>query len=130
MDAECNRPPWEAILFHEEFLQSFSRSYGIRCDGELAGFLVLHVVVDEAHILNFGIRTAFRGRGLGRALLGEVIEILNREGVRRVTLEVRKGNEIARKLYSSFGFIEAGTRERYYRDDNEDAVVMALPLSS
>ena len=48
------------------------------------------------------------------------------EGARSVLLEVRAGNEAAQNMYKRFGFEEVGRRERYYKDNNEDAILMTL----
>lgn len=128
IEAESNSPPWSRELFAQEFLHSHARVMGARLDGRLVGFLICHVVQDEGHIVNFGVAAAYRGKGVGRALIEEVLSDLYAEGVRWMTLEVRRSNQVARKLYESLGFLEVGTRERYYSDNFEDAVVLKLSL--
>ena len=128
IEAESNAPPWTEALFTHEFQNRCSRMYGARVSGRIAGFLVCHVIQDEAHIMNFGLRRDERGRGYGRALIEYVLRDLHEDSVRWVTLEVRLGNFVARKLYDSLGFLEVGRRERYYRDNHEDAVVLKLNL--
>ena len=46
----------------------------------------------------------------------------------RVTLDVRRSNDSAQRLYRSFGFVPTGVRKGYYSDNGEDALVMALEL--
>jgi len=41
-----------------------------------------------------------------------------------VLLEVREGNEGARRLYRLYGFREIGKRRGYYADTGEDAIIM------
>jgi ribosomal-protein-alanine N-acetyltransferase len=48
----------------------------------------------------------------------------------RITLEVRKSNEAAQRLYQSLGFAARGVRKGYYSDDGEDALAMALEFDS
>lgn len=128
IEAESNRPPWSEELFVKEFGNSHSFQFGARLEGRLIGFLIAHVVHDEAHIMNFGVRRDQRGCGHGRALLEYVLEEMFEQTVRWVTLEVRRGNSVARALYESGGFQEVGVRERYYTDNQEDAVVLKLNL--
>jgi ribosomal-protein-alanine N-acetyltransferase len=45
-------------------------------------------------------------------------------GARSATLEVRRSNEDARRLYERFGFASAGVRRAYYSNPVEDALVM------
>lgn len=128
IDKECNRPPWNTGMFASEFGTPFSRVFCARWGGEIVGFLVAHVVADEAHILNFGIRQAVRRQGIGRELLSYALLDFHASGARWATLEVRRSNLGGQGLYESFGFYEVGVREKYYTDDREDALVMSLTL--
>lgn len=129
IEAESNRIPWNEELFRREFANKYSAVFGIRARGCVAGFLVVHTVLDEAHIVNLGVRRALRGCGLGRTLLSGVLEWLRSQGVRTVTLEARRSNIVALNLYSSTGFFESGERGGYYSDNKEDAICMTLDLS-
>jgi ribosomal-protein-alanine N-acetyltransferase len=126
IEAESNDPPWSEKLFTQEFSNDFSHTFGVRSEGILAGFLVIHTAADEGHIVNFGVRRASRGRGLGRVLLETVLRDLHTRAIRWVTLEVRRSNAVAQKLYTSVGFSEVGIRQRYYSNDGEDALVFKL----
>ncbi|MBX7138759.1 MAG: ribosomal protein S18-alanine N-acetyltransferase [Oligoflexia bacterium] len=130
VERQSNRPPWGEELFEREFANRYSRIYGARLLGRIVGFLVVHVVMDEAHVVNFGILTELRGQGIGRVLLEEVLEDLRREAHKTVTLEVRAGNLPAINLYQSVGFAECGIRPAYYSDNNEDALTMRLDLTA
>ena len=59
-------------------------------------------------------------------LISELLSLCKKDGINSFTLEVRKSNEIARKLYEKFGFEDRGIRKGYYEDNNEDAVIMWL----
>ena len=128
IDEESNSPPWSKKLFYQEFSNSCAVFYGARTQGILAGFIGAHVIVDEAHIVKFGVRVAYRSRGIGRAILLYTLRELHASAVKWVTLEVRKSNMIARALYASYGFIEVGERSGYYVDNHEDAVIMSLSV--
>ena len=129
IEQESNSPPWSEKLFADELVQKHSLSFGARVGGALVGFLVVHVTWDDAHIVNFGVRKQFRGHGIGRALIEYVLHELHTRAVRWVTLEVRKTNQAALGLYQSCGFSEVGVREKYYRDNQEDALVLSLNLA-
>jgi ribosomal-protein-alanine N-acetyltransferase len=57
-------------------------------------------------------------------LLQFVLDRAAEEGAVRATLEVRRSNEVARRLYERFGFTVAGTRPAYYRAPVEDALIL------
>lgn len=55
-------------------------------------------------IQNLGVVPRFRGLGLGKALLTRTIAGFAQVGAKEVTLEVTVGNEVAVRLYRSYGF--------------------------
>ncbi|MDR1645032.1 MAG: GNAT family N-acetyltransferase [Tannerellaceae bacterium] len=58
---------------------------------------------------------SYRGRGIGRRLLDGIIDEAGRRGASRLTLEVRKDNVVAQKLYRSLGFEETDPGMYYWR---------------
>jgi ribosomal-protein-alanine N-acetyltransferase len=48
------------------------------------------------------------------------------EGARSSFLEVRESNFSAQEMYRKFGYEASGRRPRYYKDNNEDAILMNL----
>jgi ribosomal-protein-alanine N-acetyltransferase len=91
---------------------------------QVIGFCSFWRVLDELHINNLAIAPARRGGGAGTALLREVLREGARLGARRATLEVRRSNEAARRLYERLGFSVAGVRRAYYSSPVEDALVL------
>ncbi len=61
---------------------------------------------------------------MATALLQFVMHEGARLGAQRATLEVRRSNEVARRLYEQFGFAVAGVRRAYYTHPVEDALVL------
>ena len=90
----------------------------------MAGYAGLWLMVDEAHITTIGVRPQFRGRGYGELLLVTLVEAALDINARWLTLEVRVSNQMEQNLYRKYGFHDAGTRRRYYSDNNEDALIM------
>ena len=90
----------------------------------IVGFLGTWYAVDEAHIVSVGVRQAYRGQGIGELLLIAAIERAMARPVKVVTLEVRVSNQVAKSLYSKYGFTERGLRKGYYTDNREDALIM------
>ena len=87
---------------------------------------IVWIISDEAHIATIAIHPEFRGLGYGKRLLAETLRQSIMRGVILATLEVREGNLNALNLYRSFGFIVVGQRPQYYRDNNENALVMTV----
>jgi len=63
-------------------------------------------------IQNVGVIPAYRGKGLGRALLLKALAGFRSCGLLRVTLEVTEENEPAMRLYESIGFRAISTSYR------------------
>ncbi len=122
--------PWPPKLFEEEIDRSFSDALvAVREeDGAVVGYAVCWTVADESHLLNIAVDPGVRGRGIGRALLAECIRRGAAAGAARILLEVRTGNDAARRLYEREGFSVAGMRKGYYTDTGEDAVVMTREI--
>ena len=119
--------PWSQGIF-SDCLKAGHPCGVLCCEGVVAGYGILSVAAGEAHVLNLCIGPAWRGQGLGRHLLGRLLDVARWSGAERVFLEVRPSNPVAHKLYASVGFKEIGRRPRYYpaKGGREDAIVMAL----
>lgn len=95
---------------------------------EIAAIAVLWIILDEVHIGTIAVHPGFRGMGLGKHFLSEILEKAFEEGVIKAFLEVRESNEKAIKLYQELGFTIDGVRKGYYRDNHEDALMMSCEL--
>lgn len=124
------RSPWSRPVFVEELQRPWAfldivRSTG---NGQVLAFCNYWRVADEVHLLKVATLPDARGLGLGARLLAHVIDFARRNDCRLITLEVRRSNEIAQRLYRRFAFRSVGVRPNYYADDNEDAIVMILEI--
>jgi [ribosomal protein S18]-alanine N-acetyltransferase len=90
------------------------------------GMAVVWILVEEAHIATIAIHPEYRGHGYGKKLLAETIRKTMQRGTTQATLEVRANNLIAQQMYGKFGFKDVGRRLQYYKDNDEDAVIMAV----
>lgn len=79
------------------------------------------------HIHDFAVAPAHRRQKVGSALLVELIGIARTRGIPRVGLEVREGNEGARRFYEHHGFNVVRRMARYYEDGGA-ALRMELDL--
>ena len=100
--------------------------YVIRlADHRVAGFCAFWKVVDQIHINNLAVHPDHRHRGLGTRLLAAVLAEAAQLGAPHATLEVRRSNEAARRLYEQAGFTLAGVRTSYYTNPIEDALILS-----
>ena len=98
--------------------------------GEVIGFVLYSIVLDEASVHNIAICPSRQGRGQGAALMRAALDEMCSGGAVRCLLEVRESNVAARGLYDRLGFRLDGRRPRYYRtrSGREDALLMSLNL--
>ena len=118
--------PWSRYAYLSELLENDQAHYVVARtgDGKIAGYLGMWLILDEGHITTIAVHPAYRGRGVGRQLLAAADIIDRANGGSKITLEVRVSNYIAHGLFKKFGYVDVGIRPGYYRDNNEDAIIM------
>ena len=137
-------PHWPLATY--EAILGEQLAAGQRClivaeaDAALAGFAVglMHRIpstdrddLDDrvAELESVVVAPSARRAGVGRALCCAVLDWCRSNRAAEVVLEVRAGSLGAIALYAALGFTQAGRRPRYYRDPDEDALIMRLPLN-
>ena len=123
--------PWTS----GNFLDSLCSGYACRVardeSGQVVGYFLLMMALDEAHLLNITVDPRLHGRGYGLALLEHATCWAREAGMRFIMLEVRPSNERALAIYERYGYGRIGVRRNYYpAPDNtrENAIVMRMAL--
>ena len=88
----------------------------------ILGFAGIWLIADEGHITNVAVRPEYLRKGVASTLLRHMLENIKNRGCTTQTLEVRKSNMPAVRLYEGLGFVEEAVRKEYY-DDKEDALI-------
>jgi ribosomal protein S18 acetylase RimI-like enzyme len=73
------------------------------------------IICDEMWIIQMGVHPEWRGRGIGSALMIEVLQRFRGAGGDHVLLDVNLNNPGAARVYSRLGFERVGQRARYIR---------------
>ena len=114
LEAEIFSMPWSARGFADT-LHREDVLFLVACEGEnLLGYVGVYCTADEGEITNVAVAQSARRRGVGRALIGELIRALADRKIFRIVLEVRVSNEPALHLYEQEGFAVVGTRKNFY----------------
>ncbi len=121
--------PWTPGNFRD----SLNAGYGCwTCvhEGELIGYAVVMLALEQAHLLNLSIAAAQQRQGFGSLLLQRLCDLARAQGARQMMLEVRPSNAAGLRLYQQHGFARIGLRRDYYPAENgrEDALILSLPL--
>jgi len=119
--------PWPERSFRFELTENpASRGWVVELDGKIVAMLVAWLLVDEAHIATIATHPNAQRQGIGKKLLAHALHYMMIEGAVSSFLEVRAGNIAAQEMYRKFGYKVSGHRKRYYKDNDEDAILMTL----
>ncbi|MCX8453291.1 MULTISPECIES: ribosomal protein S18-alanine N-acetyltransferase [Paenarthrobacter] len=120
---------WPLQMFFDELSQPETRRYVVaESAGEIIAYAGLMCIEPIADIQTIAVVPECEGKGIGSAILTELIDEARRRKAADVLLEVRTDNPRAQQLYRRFGFEQIHIRPRYYRDGT-DALIMRLPLN-
>jgi ribosomal-protein-alanine N-acetyltransferase len=131
MDQEIYETPWSMSSFSHELGNPETIMKVAEISGMIVGYICLRTMLDITHVMKIGVLEKFRRKGIGGRLLMNAIRDLrnSRSDVRSVSLEVRVSNVNAISLYKKAGFRESGLRPSYYRQPDEDALIMTADLA-
>ena len=124
IENECFSHPWTRENLENELNNPTSVFYAALENDEVTGYIGMSTVIDEGYIFNVAVTESQRKKGTGSALISEIVTYCKKNNFAFVTLEVRQSNQKAISLYSHFGFIKVGERKSYYRDPEENAILM------
>jgi [ribosomal protein S18]-alanine N-acetyltransferase len=137
LEEQCFSAPWSRKNFDAELHgNQFSHILVIpgskgSPDIPLLASMCVWVIFEEIRFLNLAVHPQYRGQGLGKLLILAALHLGLERGCCRGMLEVRQSNHAARKLYEYFNFKEYATRNSYYTNPAEDAILMMLePISN
>ena len=91
---------------------------------QVAGYVGSQTVMGWTDMMNVAVHPDFRRRGIGEALVVQLIADLKAMGSECLTLEVRQSNAPAIALYEKLGFVQVGLRKNYYHNPRENALIL------
>lgn len=110
--------PWSKSQFEESLSNFLVAKKGVK----VVGFIGVQKLIDEAHILHMATHPEHLRMGIARKMMKKALSVR----AKKFILEVRKGNLAAQNLYKSLGFKVISIRNKYYSDNDEDALVMVF----
>lgn len=126
IEQQVHSHPWTRGNFGDALRAGYECKVYETQQGEMLGYAVMMLAVDEAELLDIAIAAQHQRRGLGLQLLEELLALARRRQMRRMVLEVRASNRPAIDLYRKAGFTDIGLRREYYaaHTGREDAILM------
>lgn len=128
IECQCFSCPHSLSDFEMEAQRDISYFALAKEEKEIVGYCGIVDVSKEGNISTFAVREDMRNKGIGSMLFRHIIDYAKEKEMEFVTLEVRKTNIPAIKVYESLGFKQVGLRKDYYRKPKEDALIMTLFL--
>jgi ribosomal-protein-alanine N-acetyltransferase len=121
--------PWSEGIFRDCLRVGYLCRV-VTVNRQVMAYGVMSFGAGEAHILNLCVSEEYRCRGVGKRLLGTLIERAAAAGMSEAYLEVRPTNTSAIRLYLALGFEQVGMRRGYYQavGGREDAAVFKRAL--
>ena len=126
LEAASFTTPWTREILARELRNSdVVRVYVLRGAGaRVVAFCACWVLADELHINTLAVEAGERRKGLATKLLRFVLQEAVAAGVKQATLEVRRSNDAALRLYERLGFVVKGVRPKYYSSPEEDGLIL------
>ena len=124
--------PWPESAYHHDLIKNpdallwVAEEISPISGTKVVGMIDVWMILDEAHIATLAVHPDDRGKGIASCLLEILLVEVFKRGARRAMLEVRASTYKALSLYKDYGFEVVHRRRRYYRDNNEDALLMNL----
>lgn len=120
----CFVAPWkEKDVLYEIKENPVATFYVLEVDNKVMGFIDFWITFDSATLAQIAIHPSYRGKGLAKLLMDEMIKDCHANKVDFITLEVRTGNEKAIKMYEKYKFETILTKKQYYTN-GDDAYYM------
>lgn len=116
--------PWSPKDFADLLSRPYCTYLVAEVDGVVVGSCGMTNICNEGNIDNVVVAESFRGQGIARKLMRELIALGESMGVEAYTLEVRISNKAAIHVYEKMGFVSEGVRPRFYEKPTEDALIM------
>ena len=120
IECACFSHPWSKADLEAQLSLDTSHFLVAVCDGKAVGYMGLQIFSNEGYVTNIAVLPGFRRRGIAQMLIEKQLE----NDMDFISLEVRKSNLPAIKLYEKSGFENVGIRPRFYSDPDEDAIIM------
>ena len=118
--------PWSERDIISTISTEGSMCYTAIDDGCVAAYILGRQIAPEGEIYRIATLPHKRKRGIAYRLLDYAVKCERGAGLESLFLEVREKNTPARNLYRSYGFREIGIRKNYYKNPDDNAIVMLL----
>lgn len=109
VDQAAFAPPWQMTLSDLRQAERVSANCTVALhQGRIVGYQLSTLYFDGAHLARLAVAPQMQGKGVGSALLTEVLRYFARRGVYAMTVNTQASNEASQRLYQRYGFRHNG----------------------
>ena len=102
----------------ENFIEFYSNKFIdiiiAKDNGIDIGYAIIMSIFDECNLIKIVVCDKFRNQGIGSKIINFIKEHIKNKGIKKIFLEVRHDNYVAKSFYKKNGFIEGEVRAGYY----------------
>jgi ribosomal-protein-alanine N-acetyltransferase len=124
IESKCIPDGWSLKAFEDWYDDKKTVVFAAVCNGEMIGFANSSWVLDEGELLNIAVLESYRNNGIAGELFEKMERFFSEKGIKIIYLEVREKNQPALSFYEKYGFIKNGFRKNYYRNPDDNGVLM------
>ena len=130
LEKEAFSDAWSEQSIGETLKQKQAFITVAETDDKVVGYCIIYHVLEEGEIARIAVDKTLRRQGIGQGLLDYTCRCCEEKQIERLCLDVRQGNETARRFYEQYGFTQDGIRKGFYENPKEDAVLMSKAMFS
>jgi ribosomal protein S18 acetylase RimI-like enzyme len=114
-DAASFDPLWQNSLetLRRAFAQALIATVAEN-DSGIIGYQLSTGGGQRAHLARLAVHATMQGRGIGRALLGDLFARLVNDGIYRLSVNTQSDNAVSLSLYQKMGFLRTGEQYPVY----------------
>lgn len=124
----CFSDAWRRETVIHDMEGAHSQYFTACRNGNVVGYACFWFVLDEAQLVNIGVRPANRRQGVAKKLFDAGLEEARKRKAKTLFLEVRVSNLPAQSLYEQYGLQIKGTRRDVYELPREDGYIMSREI--
>lgn len=124
LEQVCFSESWSEYLICQGLDSKVDTYLVYQENDRVLGYSVIRLLGDEGEIQRIAVDPRHQRRGIARKLMEAMVAFSRARGVGSIALEVRAGNQGARKLYEAYGFRQEAVRRGYYHNPREDALIL------
>ena len=122
LESEIFSGAWSLKSLEETWNQKNAVIFAAKTEEKIAGYLIIYYVLDEGEIARIATAPSMRRQGAAGQMFQELVAFCEEQQITRIMLEVRGGNEAARRFYEKCGFVRFYKIPNFFTDNYDHPI--------